>query len=176
MSNIDEKWNNKFICCRNRPVCSYFCRNIRKLMRFRLCFVLVLMAVFSCSKPPVKTVLDFRRIQQIPFETVQQQAKKENKLIFVDVYTVWCGPCKYMDEKVFTAPSVIEKFNKDLIPFKVNAEDADGVAFASKYKVNAYPTFLFLKPDGEVVLRLDGVFTPEMLISEAEFAMKEFGK
>lgn len=143
-------------------------------MWLKLNLIFIFLAVLSCSKPPVKTALDFRRIQQIPFETVREQARKENKLIFVDVYTVWCGPCKYMDEKVFTAPSVIEKFNKDLIPFKVNAEDADGVAFASKYKVNAYPTFLFLKPNGEVVLRLDGVFTPEMLISEAEFAMKEF--
>ncbi|NBA85019.1 thioredoxin fold domain-containing protein [Emticicia sp. CRIBPO] len=143
-------------------------------MGLTLSFVFVFLVILSCSKPPEKKVLDFQRIQQIPFETVLEQAKKQNKLIFVDVYTVWCGPCKYMDEKVFTAPSVIEKFNRDLIPFKVNAEDADGVAFASKYKVNAYPTFLFLKPNGEVLLRLDGVFTPEMLISEAEFAMKEF--
>ena len=32
------------------------------------------------------------------FETLLAKAKKEKKLVFVDAYAVWCGPCKLMDK------------------------------------------------------------------------------
>ncbi len=142
-------------------------------MKLRL-FVLLISTFFlwQCRRPARMTEMHFERMQQTSFEALKQQAAKAGKPIFVDVYAVWCGPCKYMDKNVFTSPLVAEKFNRELLSYKVNGEDADGVKFVNQYKVNAYPTFLFLKPDGEVLLRLDGVFTPEMLVSEAEFALK----
>lgn len=34
------------------------------------------------------------------FEEALAKANKENKLLFVDCYTTWCGPCKQMDKYV----------------------------------------------------------------------------
>ncbi|KKX50276.1 thioredoxin domain-containing protein [Sphingobacterium sp. IITKGP-BTPF85] len=33
---------------------------------------------------------------------IKEKAKKENKFIFVDLFTTWCGPCKYMSASVFS--------------------------------------------------------------------------
>jgi len=57
-----------------------------------------------------------------------------------------------------------------VINYKVNIEDMNGRAVARLYNVNAYPTYFFLKPNGEVLYRLEGVFTPEGMLEEAEFA------
>ena len=37
------------------------------------------------------------------FANVQKVAKKAKKPIFVDIYTTWCGPCKYLASKIFPA-------------------------------------------------------------------------
>ncbi len=80
-------------------------------------------------------------------------AKKQKKLIFVDAYAVWCGPCKYMSNNVFPDAKVGEFFNKNFISYKFDMEKGEGPEFAGKYKITAYPTLLFINADGEVVLR-----------------------
>jgi thiol:disulfide interchange protein len=72
-----------------------------------------------------------------------RKAKKENKLIFVDGFTTWCGPCKWMDANVFVDPQVSEFFNTSFINVKINLEEGNGIAFAEKYAPQAYPTFYF---------------------------------
>ena len=39
------------------------------------------------------------------WEQIKQKAKQENKYIFIDAYTTWCGPCKMMDEYVYANDS-----------------------------------------------------------------------
>lgn len=43
-----------------------------------------------------------------------EEARQKNQMIFVDVYTDWCGPCKYMDKFVFTEQTVADKYNTHL--------------------------------------------------------------
>ena len=40
------------------------------------------------------------------FQEVKAEAKKQNKIIFIDCYTSWCGPCKWMAKNVFTDKKV----------------------------------------------------------------------
>ena len=77
------------------------------------------------------------------------KAAKENKLLFVDVYATWCGPCKYMSSKVFTQPVAGSYFNENFINAKFDAENGEGIDVAKKYKVTAYPTFLLINSSGE---------------------------
>lgn len=83
-------------------------------------------------------------------------AAKEDKLLFVDVYAVWCGPCKYMASKVFTQPAAGDYFNAHFINAKFDAEKGEGVEIARKYRVTAYPTFLLLDASGKEVGRIVG--------------------
>ncbi len=87
------------------------------------------------------------------WETVLAQAKAENKIIFVDAYTTWCGPCKMMDSNVFTDEKVGEIFNESFINAKIDMEKGEGLEFARKYSVRAYPSFLFIDGDGQLVHR-----------------------
>ena len=84
------------------------------------------------------------------FEQALEKADDEDKLVFVDVYTTWCGPCKVMAETVFPDHEVGEYFNERFVSFKLDAEDVsiDGPRIANTYDVGAYPTLLFLNPDG----------------------------
>ncbi|CAA6830359.1 MAG: Thioredoxin domain containing protein [uncultured Aureispira sp.] len=81
----------------------------------------------------------------------QELAAKEHKIIFMDAYTAWCGPCKRMARDVFSDAEVGKFFNKHFINIKVDMEKGEGPRLAGKYRVNSYPTLLFLDEKGEVV-------------------------
>lgn len=78
-------------------------------------------------------------------------AKKEDKIIFIDAYTTWCGPCKMMDQQVFTDSSIGDFFNANFINLKLDMEKGEGISTAKKYQVRGYPSFLFINADGSLV-------------------------
>ena len=81
----------------------------------------------------------------------QELAAKEHKIIFMDAYTAWCGPCKRMARDVFSDAEVGKFFNKHFVNIKVDMEKGEGPRLAGKYRVNSYPTLLFLDEKGDVV-------------------------
>lgn len=107
------------------------------------------------------------------FEQAIKQAETEKKLLFVDVYTDWCGPCKTMVKNVFTHDEVADYYNRNFINFKLNAEDEDGnrVALAERYDVKAYPTLLYLTADGEVRSKAVGGLSVERFIAQGRTAI-----
>ena len=86
------------------------------------------------------------------FEEVLQLAEKENKLIFLDIYASWCGPCKRLKSKTFSDSEVGGFYNKEFINVAIDAEKGEGIELARKYGVKSYPTLLFVDFKGEVVL------------------------
>lgn len=132
----------------------------------KITFLLVFLASLSTVKGQS---MNFLKMQDISFEEVLKMAKTENKMVFMDVYAVWCGPCKIMDKTTFSDSLVAKKFNSEFIAFKVNAEDVPGRVIVQKYMVNAFPTYLFFSPSGKLVNRLEGVFPPKLLMDEADY-------
>ena len=92
------------------------------------------------------------------FATLQKKAKAENKLIFVDAYAEWCGPCKLMAKNVFTQQAVGNYYNANFINAKIDMEKGEGRELAKKYKVMAYPTYLFINGNGEIIHRVTGYY------------------
>lgn len=103
-------------------------------------------------------------------------AKKQKKLIFVDAYAVWCGPCKYMSNNVFPDKAVGEFFNKNFISYKFDMEKGEGPDFSNKYKITAYPTLLFIDYAGEVVYRQMGARDAAGFIKLGEEALASIKK
>lgn len=99
------------------------------------------------------------------FETSLLKAKNANKLVFIDVATEWCGPCKRMDAEVFTDSSVAAYFNVEFVNIKIDAEKGEGIDLAKKYQISAYPTLIIVNSDGKLVHRTSGFKTPAELIS-----------
>lgn len=100
-----------------------------------------------------------------------EEARQKNQMIFVDVYTDWCGPCKYMDKFVFTEQTVADKYNVHFLNYKIDAEKGDGIKIAKKFGVNAYPTFLFLNSNGYLVHKVVGEKEKGPFISNADKAL-----
>ena len=94
------------------------------------------------------------------WKEVLQKAKQENKLIFVDLYTTWCGPCKKMAAETFPQQAVGDYFNKNFVNYKIDAEKGEGPELAGKYEVSAYPTLVFVNAAGELVYKFMGVVRP----------------
>lgn len=90
------------------------------------------------------------------FAEILAKAKAQKKLVFMDVYASWCGPCKRMAAEVFTQKKVGDYFNATFVNAKFDAEVGEGRTIAARYGVNAYPTFLLLNGDGKLVGKMVG--------------------
>jgi len=102
------------------------------------------------------------------WEDALHLAKKENKLIFLDVYATWCGPCKKLKKTTFSDKEVGNLFNKTFINVSLDAEQGDGVVLAQKYQIEAYPTLLFIDADGNAVKGESGYHNANELIELAQ--------
>ena len=93
------------------------------------------------------------------------QAEQQNKLIFLDAYTSWCGPCKMMTRNTFPSPEVGAFYNANFINAKIDMEKGEGPALAQRYNVQAYPTLLFVNSKGAVVHRALGYHDAEQFLA-----------
>ncbi|MBI5916336.1 MAG: thioredoxin family protein [Bacteroidetes bacterium] len=92
---------------------------------------------------------------------VMDEARQSGKIIFLDGYTVWCGPCKKMEKEVFTRPEVANFFNQKFINVKYDMEQPGGVGVKNQYDVKVFPTYLFINANGQEVHRIVGAHTQE---------------
>lgn len=118
------------------------------------------------------TILSFAqdeiKFQDIPFKDLIAKAKKENKLVFIDAYASWCGPCKMMEKNVFTKKSVGDFYNKNFINARIDMEKGEGKEVAQKFGVRSYPTYLFLNGDGELVSQNSGYMEENIFLTMAQ--------
>lgn len=134
--------------------------------------------------------LGFAQQKGIRFENdlswaqIQAKAKAENKFIFVDCFTTWCGPCKYMTNNVFPQEIMGDYFNDKFINVQVQMDKTEGdndyvkswyedaAGIEKEYAIRAYPTFLYFSPDGKIVHRVVGGGEAEDFIAKSAMALK----
>ena len=104
----------------------------------------------------------------LTWQQIQSKAKKGHKFIFMECYATWCGPCKYMAKNIFPLKETGDAVNRDFISISVQLDSSkkdsdstkgwytDAHMIATTYKINAYPTYLFFNPEGELVHRAVG--------------------
>lgn len=133
-----------------------------KTVSFTFIFLFSIIQVFG--------QIDFR---QGSWDEILEMAKMEDKPVFVDAYAVWCGPCKRMASEVFTQASVGDFFNDNFVNAKIDMEKGEGPAIRSKYGVTAYPTLLFITPEGELLHKAIGYQTADKLINNGNIALRK---
>jgi uncharacterized protein YyaL (SSP411 family) len=116
-------------------------------------------------------------ISWVGFNEGYTLAKKKNKIMLVDVYTDWCGWCKRMDRDTYERPDVSELVGKDFVAIKFNPE-IEGVTYEfngakysgnqlagviSDYKLNGYPTTIFIYPKSDKKMVVVGYKNAEQM-------------
>lgn len=108
------------------------------------------------------------KFSNLSLEEAKKEAAKTGKLIFIDAYTEWCGPCKIMAKTSFKDENVAKLYNDNFINLKIEMEkDPDGREVAMKYSVKAYPTLLIIDSNGNLVKSTLGLQSAERLIDFA---------
>ena len=113
-------------------------------------------------------------LDNLPWTEVVQQAKQENKPVFVDCYTTWCGPCRQLATEVFPQEQVGEYFNQRFVCVKYDVEKGEGLAFVEQYPdlIHSYPTLLVIGADGRVIHKVTGSRPAEELIAAVDAGLK----
>ncbi|MGK0334796.1 MAG: thioredoxin-related protein, partial [Paraglaciecola sp.] len=123
------------------------------------------------AQPISAEATDGMTFVEMPFDELLVMAKKENKVIFIDAYTTWCGPCKMMAAKVFPDAKVGEVYNERFINAKFDMEKGEGPGLAQRYSVMAYPTYLFVDGNGDIVHKGIGYIPQEEFLALADVAI-----
>lgn len=107
------------------------------------------------------------------WEDALEKAAQEDKIIFIDAYAEWCGPCKRMARDVFPQEEVGTFFNRHFINMKVDMEKGMGLELRKKYPVSAFPTLFFIDAEGEVVQKAKGAQQVDGLIKLGQTALSK---
>lgn len=117
--------------------------------------------------------IEFR---ELSYQEALELAKAKNKPVFMDCYTTWCGPCKWMAANMFTREDLGDYFNKNFICVKFDMENGEGLEIAKEFEVKAYPTLLFLNGEGQMLNKMVGASQQaEEYVKAGNVAMDEGG-
>lgn len=120
--------------------------------------------------------------QTLSWQQIRAKAQAENKYIFLDCFATWCGPCKLMDKNVYTNDTIGNYFNDKFISIKVQMDQTkkdndyvrswyeDAIALNKRYRVQGYPTLIFLSPSGTIVHQILGYQSVSDLIVAGQTA------
>lgn len=129
----------------------------------KLLFICVLVMFTCCALGQGTKFLDGEK-----WSNVLKKAQEENKYIFMDCYTSWCGPCKGLAQNVFPQKKVGDFLNSNFVCCKYDMEKGEGIELYKKYKSNipGFPTMLVINPaDESIVHKVVGYTESDALIS-----------
>lgn len=139
-----------------------------------LSLVAVAMLSFRSSKVDFKTdTPDGIKFHTGTWEEALLKAEKENKLIFLDVYASWCGPCKKLKSKTFADKEVGAYYNANFINVSADGEKGEGITLSQKYSVQQYPSLLFIDSKGTVKASTAGFHNAKEFIELAKSVTKK---
>ncbi len=99
------------------------------------------------------------------------KAKAENKVLFIDGYAVWCGPCKKMTLTTFKDSAVGAYFDEHMVALKVDVEKGEGPDVKTRYGISSLPGYIFLDGDGNVVYRSGSFLPVDRFLKEVQIAV-----
>ncbi len=145
-----------------------------------LCLIALLLSGCKSGKktdeattPTYSNGLNFVKSDRL--SKVLEKASRTDQIVFMDIYTTWCAPCKLMDEYVFTDPDTKKFMDENFINYKVDAEKGNGQTVATMYGATTYPTLVFIDKDGKVLARRQGATTITELRNLAQEAITAKG-
>jgi thioredoxin 1 len=138
-------------------------------------FALAILIIASCnvsSKSKEKAVAPGIQFIEDDWNLALKKAQAQNKLVFVDIYATWCGPCKMLKQYTFTDSSVGDFFNKNFINISIDGEKGIGPQLARQFSIEGYPALIVADATGKPVLFTMGYISADYLLQFANEAVK----
>jgi thiol:disulfide interchange protein len=127
---------------------------------FIVIFTVLAISSFAGTKPSKIEGTNGIKFFKGTFKQALAKAKKEKKMIMMDCYTTWCGPCKLLKTQVFTDKVLGDYMNQKYVCVAMDYENGEGPAVAEKYPVEAYPSLYFIDGNGKAQTIMVGVPNP----------------
>jgi len=128
------------------------------MKKIRLVFAITTILLFSTGIMNIYAQIEFENVKnEQDWAELLKAAEKQKKLIFLDIYATWCGPCKYIDQNVYPLESVGKVYNKYYLNVKIDGETEFGRKLARKFKLTAYPSMYYLSPEEVLITKIVGV-------------------
>ncbi len=134
---------------------------------FTVIAIIIFAAVYAFNNPSADFKKDKTNGIQFyrgSWNEALQLAKKENKLIFLDVYATWCGPCKKLKKNSFSNSEVGNFYNANFINVSLDGEQGDGAKLVNQYNLSGYPSLLFIDATGKTVKVTSGYHNSNELL------------
>ena len=119
--------------------------------------LILLMFLFPAVIKSQVKFIEVSTLQEM--EAVQKKASDQMLMLFVDVYATWCGPCKMMDQQVYTDPAVGDFMNARFVSVRLDGECEYGMQYVAEQQLEGYPTMYIFSDKGDRVSKIVG-FTP----------------
>jgi thiol-disulfide isomerase/thioredoxin len=100
--------------------------------------------------------------ESLNFEDALKKAATEHRLVLIDFFTTWCGPCKMLDKQTWSNPEVQAALQEKVIALKIDAEKE--AELAKRYNIDAYPSMVILTPDGTLKDKYVGFMPPSAFL------------
>ena len=104
--------------------------------------------------------------REMSFDQALAAAKKDGKVVMIDFFTTWCGPCKRLDKVTWADADVQAWLAEKTIPLKIDAEKE--AKLAERFEVKAYPTIVFVKVTGTKLDAIVGYKDPKEFLELAK--------
>lgn len=143
------------------------------MMKINLLFKCIIATIIVSSTTILTSNAQGIQFEESTFDEALAKAMQEKKLLFMDCYTTWCGPCKMLSKTIFPNDTAGAFFNKHFINLKMDMEKGEGKTLSKTFRITGYPTLLFINPENqEIMYRICGAQpNVQWLVDEAQKAI-----